>query len=242
MRPEMRHILLSLLLILCAAAQAFAAPQFPALSGRVVDGAAILSAAGRSALDKKLAEYEAGTTNQVVVVTVASLQDYSIEEYGYQLGRQWQVGQKGRNNGALLIVAPTEKKVRIEVGYGLEPLLTDAASSAIIHGIILPAFREGQMEKGITEGVDAMLSVLGGKGVPVAMRPNTLEDWQAWLILLLMLWFFVFSFRHPGASSALLAASASRFGSSRLSGSGWGGSGFRGGGGSFGGGGASGRW
>jgi len=239
----MRSLLLSITLVLLMAVQAFAAPQFPKLSGRVIDEAGILSTDTRSTLEKNLAEYEAGTTNQVVVAIISSLQNYSIEEYGYQLGRNWQIGQKGKNNGAVLIVAPKEKQVRIEVGYGLEPLLTDAASSTIVHGIILPAFRDGQMEKGIIEGTDAMLSVLGGKGVPAIQHVNELEPWQAWLIILLLLWFFIFSFRHPAVASAMLSANSSRFGSSRLGNSGWGGGGgFTGGGGSFGGGGASGRW
>ena len=85
-----------------------------------------------------------------------SLQDYQIEEYGYQLGRAWGIGQKDQDNGVLLIVAPVERKVRIEVGYGLEPILTDALSAQIIQTRILPAFRTGDFPDGIIAGVDAI--------------------------------------------------------------------------------------
>jgi len=221
---------------------ALAAMHFPKLTGRVVDNAHILTEATEQSLEQTLADYENGTTNQVVVVTLPSLEGYSIEEYGYQLGRAWHIGQKDKNNGVLLIVAPNEKKVRIEVGYGLEPVLTDAASSEVVHGIILPDFRNAQMEKGVVDGTQAILSVLGGKGVPSYRPQNDMNAWEAWLILLLFLWFFLFSIFHPRAAFFLLLNSPSRFGSSRLSSSGWGGGGFSGGGGSFGGGGASGGW
>lgn len=223
---------------LFSAALAYGAPRFPALSGRVVDEARVLSPASTQALTQTLADYERGSGNQVVVATLASLQGYAIEEYGYQLGRTWQIGQKGKNNGALLIVAPKEKQVRIEVGYGLEPLLTDAASSAIINGVILPAFRDGDMERGIVEGAQAMLSVLGGQGLPQRETKQSLSLWQIALLVLFFLWFMRFARRHPVAAAALLSSRSWRGGGSR-----WGGGGgFSGGGGSFGGGGASGRW
>lgn len=96
---------------------------FPELTGRVVDNAGILDTATRQQLEKLSADLEAKTTDQLVVVTLPSLQGTSIEDYGYQLGRKWQIGQKDKNNGAILIVAPNERRVRIEVGYGLEPTL-----------------------------------------------------------------------------------------------------------------------
>ena len=105
------------------------------------------------------------------MVTLPSLQGYDIEDYGYQLGRAWGIGQKGKNNGALLIIAPTEKKVRIEVGYGLEPVLTDALSSLIIQREILPRFREGDYAGGTTAGVDALISELA--------EPRQLAEAQA---------------------------------------------------------------
>jgi len=213
---------------------AFAEPQFPALSGRIVDQAHILSPDSVRSLTQMLEDYERGTSNQVVVVTVPSLQGYEIDDYGYQLGRAWGLGQKGKDNGALLVVAPTERKVRIEVGYGLEPILTDTASNAIIQGIILPAFKSGSMEAGVVEGTKAMLSVLGGKGIPAeAMRrssPLGAIGSLIWIVL-----FFFFAIRHPFLAMLLLSGGSHRFGGSRHGG-------FSGGGGSFGGGGASGSW
>src|SRR5690606_31329664 len=112
------------LLLLALAFPAWAAPTFPELSGRrVVDEANLLQPAEEAALTEKLAALEQGSSDQLVVVTVPDLQGYEIEEYGYQLGRHWGIGQNETNNGVLLIVAPNERKVRIEVGYGLEGIL-----------------------------------------------------------------------------------------------------------------------
>src|SRR5262245_42554492 len=133
-RPALGGAILGLLLSLVAFA-AYAL-TFPELTGRVVDDAGILDPATKAALERKLAEIE--TTGQLVVVTLKSLQGTSIEDYGYQLGRHWQIGQKEKNTGALLIVAPNERKVRIEVGYGFEGTLSDAVSKLIIENSIVP--------------------------------------------------------------------------------------------------------
>src|SRR3569833_3848371 len=139
---------------------AWAAPTFPALSGRVVDDAHILSDATKSDLDQKLAGLEQKTSRQLVVVTIPSLQGYEISDYGYQLGRAWGIGQAKLNNGILLIVAPKERRVRIEVGYGLEPIMTDAFSSVIIQTQILPKFRAGDFNGGVEAGADALIQQL----------------------------------------------------------------------------------
>src|SRR5262245_46164125 len=128
---------------LSVAIDSTAEPSFPALTGRVVDEAGVLDAAARSRIEGKLEQLESKTSTQLVVVTLKSLQGYDIADYGYQLGRHWGIGQEKLNNGALLIVAPTERKVRIEVGYGLEGTLTDAISRLIIENAILPRFRTG---------------------------------------------------------------------------------------------------
>ncbi len=122
-----------LLWLFIATAQAL---TFPTLSGRVVDDAHMLDPATRQQLAQKLEAHEKATGEQVVVVTVADLQGTPIEDFGYQLGRAWGIGQKDTNNGALLIVARDDRKLRIEVGYGLEGRLTDAQSSVIINQII----------------------------------------------------------------------------------------------------------
>lgn len=158
----------ALLLMLCLfVAPAQAAPQFPALTGRVVDNAGLLPASGEQALDTLLAQHERETGNQVVVVTVEDLQGYAIEDFGYQLGREWGIGQAQRDNGALLIVAPKERKVRIEVGYGLEGALTDAVAHNIIQTVILPRFRRDDYAGGIRAGVDAMLAAIAGTYEPL---------------------------------------------------------------------------
>src|SRR5580692_4712943 len=147
-------------LVVPATAADSTALKFPALSGRVVDNANILSGATKSDLDSKLAALEAKTSRQLVVVTIPSLQGYEISDYGYQLGRAWGIGQAKLNNGVLLIVAPTEHKVRIEVGYGLEPILTDALSEVIIQNTMLPNFRKGDYNTGVEQGMDALIQQL----------------------------------------------------------------------------------
>ena len=255
--------------LLLIAAPALAAPNFPALTGRVVDQAGILSPATRDRLTQMLAQQERATGNQVVVVTLKSLQGYSIEEFGYRLGRYLGIGQKNKDNGVLLIVAPNERKVRIEVGYGLEGTLTDAESRIIIERDILPAFRHGDFNAGVLAGVTSILKVLGGGAAQSGLqwnrsRSGSLSDPMLWIGLLLigaegflfLMLFFVGPRYHParkkyvlfrpGRSSrdplglAFLAGySGGHFGG----GGGFtGGGGFSGGGGSFGGGGASGSW
>jgi len=166
-----RHRYWLLLLVLLCAGVTRAAPDFPALTGRVVDSAGLLPENVQQQLEQQLAQHEQETSNQVVVVTLPSLQDYAIDDYGYQLGRHWGIGQGDRDNGVLLIVAPNEREVRIEVGYGLEGDLTDAGSRAIIEDVILPRFRTDDYEAGILQGVTAILGSLQGTYEPVARKP-----------------------------------------------------------------------
>ena len=176
-------------------------PTFPALTGRVVDQASLLDAAARSRLEAKLKELEAKTTTQLVVVTLASLGGYDIADYGYQLGRHWGIGQKGTNNGALLIVAPNERKVRIEVGYGLEGTLTDAVSRLIIDQAILPRFRAKDFQGGIERGVDDIVQVLSGDAADFKQRAAERESRPSggegfglftFVLIILMIWLFIY--------------------------------------------------
>jgi uncharacterized protein len=157
-------VLCRLLLILAAAGALFASPlaaqSFPELTGRVVDQANILPTEAEAQLIAQLEALEAQSNRQLVVATVSSLEGYEIEEYGYRLGREWGIGQEGEDNGAILLVAPNERRVRIEVGYGLEGYLTDALSSLIIQNAILPRFREGNMPGGVVAGTQAIVSQL----------------------------------------------------------------------------------
>jgi uncharacterized protein len=139
-----RHVILVVISWIClVSAGAAQTLSFPSLTGRVVDEANLFDPAARAALTETLAGLESKTTNQLVVVTLKSLQGTSIEDYGYQLGRKWQIGQRDKNNGALLIVVPNERKVRIEVGYGLEGTLTDALTK-LIHREFNPSALQGR--------------------------------------------------------------------------------------------------
>lgn len=153
-----------LIALIALLAALFASPvmaqTFPELTGRVVDQADIIPPNVEAELTQKLAGLEATTQRQLVVVTLASLDGYDIADYGYQLGREWGIGDAERNDGALLIVAPNERKTRIEVGYGLEPVLTDALSSIIVQQDILPYFRNGDYPGGIMAGADAIIQQL----------------------------------------------------------------------------------
>lgn len=131
--------------------------DFPALSGRVVDAANLLPAPARTTINTRLTALEKATGHQFVVVTVPSLGGHAIEDYGVTLGRSWGIGRKDINDGVLLIVAPNERKVRIEVGYGLEKALRDEEAAVIIGKDILPAFRAGDFPRGISAGVDDVI-------------------------------------------------------------------------------------
>jgi len=197
---------------------AITAPKYPHLSGRVVDDAKLLQSSIRRKLGQILKKHERETTNQVVVVTIKSLQGYSIEEFGLGLGNHWKIGQKGKDNGVLLIVASNERKVRIEVGLGLEDTLTDALAQDIIDTRILPEFRENEIEVGIQGGVTGILEVLGGTYEPGGSSIlSALKNLWYWI---LAPFGFIFSFFRRRSRGTV----------------------FSGGGGSFGGGGASGSW
>src|SRR5215212_5560554 len=152
------------------------AQTFPPLTGRVVDAADLLKPEERAALEAKLKSHEDKTSDQVVVATLRSLEGYEIEDYANRLFRHWQLGQKGKDNGALLLVAPQERKVRIEVGYGLEGALADALSKVIITTAIAPQFQKGNFAGGIDAGVDAMLSILTGDAEEWHRRAEVRED------------------------------------------------------------------
>ena len=208
-------------------------------------------------LTADLKALEDKSSDQVVVVTLPSLQGYAIEDYGYQLGRHWGIGTAKLNNGVLLIVAPNEHKVRIEVGYGLEGTLTDALSNIIIDNAILPKFRAGDYAGGIKDGVRDIIKVLTGDAAEVEDRAKARPDADKpeidWLMVifwtLIILWFIYVMWRAAQAPGA----QGRRYGGGPviIPGPGWGGGwdsggggggGFSGGGGSFGGGGASGGW
>src|SRR4029434_7117221 len=134
--------------------------NFPALTGRVVDQANIIQPASRTTIEQKLADLEAKSGIQIAVATVSSLGGQEIEPYANELFRSWKLGEKTKNNGVLLLVAPNERRVRIEVGYGLEGTLTDALSKVIITNAIAPRFKAGDFGDGIQRGVEDIITVL----------------------------------------------------------------------------------
>ena len=239
--------------------------DFPALTGRVVDQASIIPSATRAQIETKLAALEDKSGIQLVVATVPSLQGSDIESFSVDLARAWKLGEARKNNGLLLLVAPNERKVRIEVGYGLEGTMTDALSSVIIQSAIVPKFRSGDYAGGIVAGVDAIIDALTVDSsewqkkakVRVERQPDLIDQLMPFIIFALfcfILWSMIRNARGPtgrwvrrGNQTIFIPSGPSNWSSggwssgSSSGGSDWGG-GFSGGGGSFGGGGASGSW
>jgi uncharacterized protein len=259
-----RFLFLMLLLVATPAA----AQHFPKLTGRVVDTAGLLTPDQQAALSQKLEALEKTTSRQLVVATVPGLEGYPIEDYGYKLGRAWGIGQKGVNNGTILLVAKNDRKVRIEAGYGVEPVLTDAFDEGVIQDQILPAFRRNDYTGGINAGVDSIIAQLQAppdqaeqKAVQAAdqrtrshHRSGSFIPLIFWGVILLFMFGPMLRRGHGGrrfgsAFPIFLWGSGlgGGWGSGGSSGGGFGGfsgggGGFSGGGGSFGGGGASGGW
>ncbi|UBH26632.1 TPM domain-containing protein [Aeromonas enteropelogenes] len=242
----MLRILLPCLLLWTTALQA--APDFPPLSGRVVDEASLMSRKQAHQLTQQLAAFEKRSGVQLVVVSIDSLQGETIEEYGYQLGRHWGIGQKGKDNGVLLLIAQDERKVRIEVGYGLEGALPDAIAANIIQTRILPAFKRGDMVAGIMAGSQGIMLALAGDYQPAETQQQDSGKGPGLFILMVIAMIVIHTLRGGGSGrrrrSAYLAGGlgAGSFGGRSGGGFSGGGGGFSGGGGSFGGGGASGGW
>src|SRR3974390_1378599 len=163
--------------LLCTIATALSL-NFPSLSGRVVDQANIIQPSTRDAIEQKLADLETKSGIQFVVATVRSLEGQEIEPYANELFRSWKLGEKTKNNGVLLLVAPNERRVRIEPGYGLEGTLTDALSKIIITNAITPRFKAGDFDDGISRGVDDIITVLTTDSSEWQQRPSLRLDNQ----------------------------------------------------------------
>ena len=254
-----RALIVLLVATLCASF-ALAAANFPPLTGRVVDQANILSPVTIADLERKLADLEQKSRIQLVVATVPSLGGEEIEPYANQLFRAWKLGEAKENNGALLLIAPKERRVRIEVGYGLEGTLTDAVSSIIISNAIAPRFKAGDFNGGVTRGVDDIITALTTNSAEWKPKPTevraeheaTLLDTLAPFLIFLFIMFVIsrISRRGGGGNVIFIPMGTGGFGGGFRGGDGgfggggggFGGGGFSGGGGSSGGGGASGGW
>ena len=166
------RVLLSAAVMLLAAAAIAPAAEVPYLTGRVVDDAELLSAPAHERVGNLLREQETRTGNQIVVLTVPALDGDRIEEFALKVFDTWKLGRKDRDNGVLLVIVPRERKMRVEVGYGLEGILTDAAASRILQNVMAPHFKAGEFDAGVEQGVMAIVAHLEGRGAPaVAAEP-----------------------------------------------------------------------
>jgi len=246
--------------LLCAAPAAWAALKIPPPPDhRINDYAGALTASDRERLEDKLRQRERGSSTQIVVAIFPSLEGESLEDYSVRLAQSWRIGRKGLDNGVVFLIFVGDRKMRIEVGYGLEANLTDAISSSILRDVVAPRFREGRLADGISAGLDAIDQAIAGtyRGAPASARGQPAMD--TWTILLALFFLGAFAWvivptllfsratrRHgwTGGSSGW----GGRYGGGGFFGGGGGGGGgfsggdFSGGGGGFGGGGASGSW
>jgi len=253
----MRKLILAVVLIILSGLW-LPALEVPDSKGYVSDYAGLLTPAEAQALDQKLRAYDQQTTNQIVVLIVKSLGGEAIESFGIQVAGKWKPGQKGKDNGVILIIAKDDRKTRIEVGYGLEPSLTDLECALILENIVKPNFRSDKYYEGINEAIDAIFKGISGNfnaNVNVTVENNTKKSraanddttlWIFLIILMLNIPFIIIWKNHPSISGKHSEwwSAGGRYtgGGGGGGGFGGGGGGFSGGGGGFGGGGASGGW
>ncbi len=248
---------LALAMLVLTASIAWSA-TVPALRGRINDYAQILSRDVARSLETQLDQFEKQTGHQVALLTVPTLGGEDIEGFSIRVAESWKIGQKGFDNGVIFVVAPQDRQLRLEVGYGLEGVLPDAVASRIIREIIVPRFRENDYQGGISSGIDAVLKTIRGEPLPQAAlqkprRNNPGLGLSLPLILFLLFLAGALS-RRRGPGGWVTRGRHQPFGwgggfggggfpgGFGSGGFGGGGGGFSGGGGGFGGGGASGRW
>src|ERR1700749_4264559 len=165
-KTSLLALLMCWALIAFAQVPAFAQVAVPPLTGRVVDQTGTLSSDDIASLTQKLKDFEARKGSQVAVLIVPTTQPEEIEQYSIRVAEAWKIGRKKIDDGAILLVAKNDRKLRIEVGYGLEGALTDVTSKRIIDEIITPKFRGGDFAGGISDGVDAIIKVVDGEPLP----------------------------------------------------------------------------
>lgn len=253
---NLKKIFLSLL-IFCACAICASALSVPELTGPVVDKANLLTVYDFQTLSTELVNISEQTGTQIAVLTVPSLEGEALESYSMRVCEEWKLGSKKNDDGVLLLIAFNEKKIRIEVGYGLEGQLTDTKCGLIIRQIIAPAFQSGNYSKGIVDAVFTIKSFVLDENVDsinTSSEPESSPASTVIVIIFMLFYFFVFTgslsrkfkfLRWLPWYSLFKGSSSSHYSShssNHFGGSGFGGGGFSGGGGSFGGGGASGGW
>lgn len=250
-----RHLLLAALLLACAAVRLAAqSPAIPKLTSPVYDATSTLSAAEQAALVREVRRFEDSTSNQIAVVVIPSIGDADIREYGIDVLKQNAIGQKGRDNGVLLLVAKDDRKVSIEVGYGLEGVLPDAVCSQIIRNELSPRFREGDFFGGIASAVRSIEQATQGEYKGTGKKSKNGSGSFALLLVVFVIGAILMSIFRGGRRYSITGRGYRSgpwwWGGGGFGGGGFGGGGFGGGGGggwsagggSFGGGGASGSW
>lgn len=247
-RVRSATVFLGLFFLISTGLQAAADPLFPATINRHVnDHAGLMTSRQVQQLEMQLRQFESATSNQFVVATFPSLQGENIEDVSIRMFEAWRVGQKNKDNGVLLTVWKAERKIRIEVGYGLEPVLTDALAGRIIRDEMAPSFRQGDFYGGIARGVKAVMAATRGEysGEGAGARGSKDDGGGLAGLLFPLIFFFLLFGRRRGALGGFLLGSmlGSAMGGRRGGFGGGGGfGGFSGGGGFGGGGGASGGW
>jgi len=222
-----------------------AQPKVPDLKNWATDLTSTLTSQQLNTLDYRLKTFQDSTSDQIVMLMIPTLNDYPLEDYSYDVAHQNKIGTKENDNGILLLIVKNDRKIRIEVGYGLEGALPDALSSSIIRNVIIPYFRKDQYYDGITAGIDAIISAVKGE-YHIEQKPESNDKGIPNLFPFFIIIFFVirFLFRGGRRRGGGFIFFPGGFGGGSSGGSFGGGSfgGFSGGGGSFGGGGASGSW
>src|SRR5205809_2292579 len=203
MRLSCRRLVLLLFAVLVGPAGA-ALPIPPPPDHRINDFAGVLSAAERERLEEKLRSWERESSNQIVVAIFRSLDGENLEDYSIRLAQAWRIGQKGLDNGVIFLVFVEDRKMRLEVGYGLEPTLTDALSSQILRQVVAPRFREGKLADGIAAGLDAIEQAIAGtyKAAPEGQRTRTQGRSPLAFIFLLIVVAGLFSIIFPALHSS----------------------------------------
>ncbi|KZK74547.1 MAG: hypothetical protein A3K90_02170 [Pelodictyon luteolum] len=241
-------VLVLLIPLLAAFSSTLFALDVPALSGRVNDYGAMISPSARASIDRSLARLEKEESTQVVVLTVPSLEGDAIEDFSMRVAEAWKIGRKGKDNGALLIASRDDRKIRIEVGYGLEGSLTDLTAGRIVQNEMVPLFRAGRIDEGFLQGVSSIIAAVHGeyRAEPGAPKKGGRVSLPMLMLLLFFIYFSGLFSRHRGGGGGpfISGGPGGGFygGGTFGGGGGFGGGGFGGGGGGFGGGGASGSW
>jgi uncharacterized protein len=181
----MQRALAVVVVVVCIATVATAQPQVPALTGRVVDNADLLSPQTERVLTEQLRAHADSTSNQIAVLTIESLEGAVLEQYSIEVARAWELGQEEFDNGVLVLVAEQERDIRIEVGYGLEGALPDVVASRIIRYEMTPRFRQGDFDGGVRAGVDAILGAIAGTYEPPTNADGGSSWWETRLVGLL---------------------------------------------------------